>query len=108
MTSPGSTLVDLLADCEAYGIRLLSACDGGFAIDAPQDALTVDLIDRLKAHKAELMALLWPAPETAPALPVATSDAPANPTTPVCRCGSTTWRDVRIHGRRSIRRDCGH
>ena len=25
----------------------------------------------------------------------------------VCRCGSTTWRDVPIHDGQSVRRDCG-
>lgn len=36
----------------------------------------------------------------------AASDAKAKPTKPVCRCGSTVWRDVPIHGGQSIRRDC--
>jgi hypothetical protein len=45
--------------------------------------------------------------EPAPARPVATSDAPAKPTTAGCRCGSTIWRDVPIHGGQSVRRDCG-
>jgi len=31
----------------------------------------------------------------------------AKPTRPVCRCGSTSWRDVPIHGGQSVRRDCG-
>ncbi|MBX3435417.1 MAG: hypothetical protein KF847_19045 [Pirellulales bacterium] len=97
---------DLLAECEAHGIRLTVAGDGGLAIDAPQDALTPDLLGRLKAHKGELLALLRPAPNAAPALPVATRDAPATPTEPVCRCGGTAWRDVPIHGGRSTRRDC--
>lgn len=30
-----------------------------------------------------------------------------NKAKPICRCGSTTWRDVPIHGGRSVRRDCG-
>ncbi|MBI2826536.1 MAG: hypothetical protein HYX69_17835 [Planctomycetia bacterium] len=76
-------------------------------IDAPQDALTPDLLDRLKAHKAALLAMLRPVPEAAPALPVPTRDAPARPVKAVCRCGSTTWQDVPIHGGRSVRRDCG-
>ena len=32
----------------------------------------------------------------------ATAEAPG----PVCRCGSTRFRDVPIHGGRSVRRDC--
>jgi hypothetical protein len=46
---------DLLAECEAHGIRLTLAGDGGLSIDAPQDALTPDLLDRLKAHKADVL-----------------------------------------------------
>ena len=49
------TLANLLADCDARGIRLLLAGDGGLTIDAPQDALTPELIGRLKAHKADLL-----------------------------------------------------
>ncbi len=58
MSDSPSLLANLLADCDAHGIRLLLADDGGLTIDAPQDALTPDLLDRLKAHKAELLTLL--------------------------------------------------
>jgi hypothetical protein len=61
---------DLLAECEAHGIRLTLADDGGLSIDAPQDALTPELLGRLKAHKAELLALIlpgWPADVPIPA-----------------------------------------
>jgi hypothetical protein len=54
-------LDELLADCDARGIRLVPAGDGGLTIDAPKDALTPDLIGRLKSHKAELLAILRPA-----------------------------------------------
>ena len=57
-----SDLAELLADCDAWGIRLHPAGDGGLTIDAPQAALTPDIVARLKAHKAELLALLRPAP----------------------------------------------
>jgi len=107
MTRTPSTLADLLADCDAHGIRLALADGGGLEIDAPQDALTPDLLARLKAHKADLTAMLRPTPEVAPAPTVATGDASVKPTKAVCRCGSTTWRDVPIHGGQSIRRDCG-
>lgn len=56
---------------------------------------------------ADQAARLRPTPEVAPAPPVASTDAPATSAEPVCRCGSTTWRDVPIHGGQSIRRDCG-
>jgi hypothetical protein len=51
-------LTDLLAECEAHGIRLTLAGDGGLAIDAPQNALTPDLLDWLKSHKAELLKVI--------------------------------------------------
>ena len=55
MTGTPSTLADLLAECDTYGIRLIPVGDGSLTIDAPQDALTPDLLARLKAHKAELL-----------------------------------------------------
>ena len=51
---------ELLADCDAHGIRLFAAGDGGLTIDAPQNALTPDLLCRLKAHKGELLSILPP------------------------------------------------
>lgn len=60
------TPIELLAECEAHGIRLTVYGDGGLAIDAPRDAMTPDLLARLKAHKADVLALLRPAPEAAP------------------------------------------
>lgn len=93
MTRTPFILAELLADCEAHGIRLVLAGEGGLTIDAPHDALTSDLLARLRDHKAELLALLWPMPPERPK--------------PVCRCGSTTWRDVPVHRGQSVRRDCG-
>ncbi|HUY88705.1 MAG TPA: hypothetical protein VMV10_08220 [Pirellulales bacterium] len=125
-----SGLAQLLTDCEARGIRLLPAGDGGLTIDAPQGALTAEQIARLKAFKRELLALLRPAADAKPAQsasasdstkvsagrglcenhdlapPAATENPPAERAAAVCRCGATTWRDVPIHGGRSIRRDC--
>ena len=100
-------LVKLLADCDAHGIRLLVAGDGGLTIDAPQDTLTPDLMGRLKGHKAALLTLLRPMPDVAPDPPAATRDAPAKLARAICRCGTTTSHDVPIHGGQSIRRDCG-
>jgi len=99
-------LAELLADCDANRVRLLPAGNGGLTIDAPQGALTPALVSRLKAFKTELLALLRPAPDAAPTPPVATRDAPSQPTKPICRCGSTTWREVPIHDEQSIRQDC--
>jgi hypothetical protein len=100
-----SGLTELLADCDAHGIRLLAADDGDLTIDAPKDALTPDLLHRLKANKSELLGLLRPMSDTAP--PAAIKDTRMNPTKSVCRCGSTTFRDIPIHGGQSVRRDCG-
>lgn len=55
MTGAPSILADLLAECDSHGIRLALADDGGLTIDAPQLALTPDLLDRLKAQKAALL-----------------------------------------------------
>ena len=63
MTRTPSLLADLLADCDAHGIRLALAEGGGLEIDAPQDALTPGLLGRLKAHKADLLVMLRPAAE---------------------------------------------
>lgn len=96
---------DLLLDLGRLGIRLEAGADRLRYF--PRSALTPDLLDRLKAHKAELLAMLRPAPDLAPALPAPASEALAKPTKAVCRCGSTAWRDVPIHRGQSVRRDCG-
>lgn len=48
-------LVGLVAECEARGIRFLPAGDGTLTLDASRGALTPDLVNWLKAHKAELL-----------------------------------------------------
>ena len=55
MTPVPSSLADVLAACHAHGIRLSLAAADGLTIDAPPDALTPELLGRLKAHKAELL-----------------------------------------------------
>lgn len=102
-----SLLAGLLAECDAHGVQLLPVGDGGLTIDGPQEAMTPDLLDRLKAHKADVLAALRSVPDVAPSPPVAEQEAAATPTRPVCRCGSTTWQDVPIHYGQSVRRDCG-
>jgi hypothetical protein len=97
-------LAALLIHCEACGVRLVPTDGGGLTIDAPQAALTPDLLGRLKAHKADLLATLRPVPAIERE-PVLTTKPTAKR---VCRCGSTTWRDVPIHGGQSVRWDCGH
>jgi hypothetical protein len=141
------TPANLLAECEARGIRLSPAGAARLAIDGPARALTPDLIASLKAAKLGLLALLLrPAalaaheddrrvdarPDAAAVWQAALnwlSDDPLFPAhvlegmraaevrwtdmragesclAPACRCGSTTWRDVPIHGGQSLRRDC--
>ncbi len=58
-----SVLVKLVSDCDAKGIRLLPAGEDGLTIDAPKDALTPDLIQRLKDQKGELLTLFRPEAE---------------------------------------------
>jgi hypothetical protein len=113
MTGAPAVLADLLAECEAHGIRLMLAGDG-LEIDAPQDALTPDLLGLLKAHKVDLLATLRPASEAATEDVECDAHRPLKKlkqSKPVCRCGSTTWRDVVLkhppHNGTTIRRDCG-
>lgn len=101
-----SGLAELLDECDAQGIRLIPSGNGGLTIDAPDDALTPGLMARLTTHKADLLAFLRPMPIAFPDTSIAIQDTPAMPSTAVCRCGSTKWRDVPIHGGKSIRRDC--
>jgi hypothetical protein len=95
---------ELLRECGDRGIYLSPTGDGGLAVDAPQAALTPELLARLKVHKTELLAMLWPAAESPKTLlPLAAGDATLKP---LCQCGSTAWLDLPIHGGRSTRRDC--
>ena len=101
---------DLLLDLSRLGIRL--EADGERLRYFPRSVLTPNLLGRLKAHKAELLTMLRPAPSTkpepeiAPHRPVQKLQKPK----PVCRCGSTAWRDVVLrqapHNGTTIRRDC--
>ncbi len=86
----------LLADCAAAGIHLSLAGPSDLAVDAPAGALMPDLVGRLKAVKADLLAMLHRA-----------ATQPAAATAPVCRCGSTITVDIPIHAGESTRRDCG-
>ena len=51
-------LAQLLVDCDACGIRLLPASDGRLTVEGPEDALSPELMDRLKTNKGELLAML--------------------------------------------------
>jgi hypothetical protein len=92
---------ELFSKLARLGIRLKA--EGDRLRFAPRSAVTPDLADRMKAHKAELLAMLRPVSDVALAPPVVTRDAPAKP---ACRCGSTAWHDAPIHCGKSVRRDC--
>lgn len=56
MTGAPSIFAELLRECETHGVQLSTDGDGRLTIDAPQDTLTPDLLGRLKAHKADVLA----------------------------------------------------
>lgn len=86
--SPGGRhqVDDLLAKLAAADVRL-SVRGIRIALDAPNEALTPELIDSIKEHHAALREHL-------------------QLHGPCLRCGSEEHIDVPIHGGRSIRRDC--
>lgn len=63
MSCPILTLAQLLADCDTRGVQLLPAADGRLTINAPEDALTPDLVARLRTHKPDVLAILRSAPD---------------------------------------------
>jgi hypothetical protein len=91
-------VADLMADLARLGIRLEAA--GDRLRYSPREGLAPELLADLRKHKAELLAML------AGEHPEAEPPAPEHQTWR-CRCGSTAWRDVAIHGGQSTRRDCG-
>ena len=129
----GMSAAVLLMDLGRLGIRL--EADGERLRFHPRSALTPDLLDRLKAHKGEVLALLLhasdfdidsapnaePTPESekrthrmppelrgrVEATPDTCPNAASHGEKKICRCGSTTWRGVPIHDGQSVRRDCG-
>jgi hypothetical protein len=117
MIGAPAILTDLLADCDARGIRLFPSEGGGLLIDAPHDTLTPQLLERLKAHKADLLATLRAATKsTIPAVSIhnlglaqrrpTPPPAPPRPMARCERCHSAKYIDVPIHKGQSIRRDC--
>ena len=102
-----TALSTLLADCKARGVDLALSGDDGLVIDGPELELTPSLLARLKANKRELRAaLLGNTHELGNICELGNTLKAGNIRTQICRCGSTTWRDVTIHGGRSVRRDC--
>ena len=111
MSNAPPSLPELLVYCDGRGVRLLPGKDGSLTIDAPRGTLTPELLDQVKPHKAEVLALLrrvdeFDADGAPDAEPAPIIEPGANPNA-VCHCGSTKWRDVSIHDGQSVRRDCG-
>ena len=86
----------LLAEARTAGLTVTGDGDR-LVIRGPRKAEV--LARRLLDEKAAVLAALRPAAE-----------APGHPASvavkAVCRCGSTAWRDLGIHGGQSTRRDC--
>jgi hypothetical protein len=110
MSDAPSPLADLLAECDALGIRLLLANDGALDIDAPRSALSPDLLERLRARRLDILLVLYADQDSVSAdeFPYEWEwlEASGLPPDALCRCGSTTWRDIPIHDGQSVRRDC--
>lgn len=51
-------VLELFAECESLGILLMPDGNGGLGIDAHEDALSSDLLERLKANKTDIIAAL--------------------------------------------------
>lgn len=96
-----SAATELMSECHMRGIRLNVTRDGRVAIDSPKNALSPEILERIRTYKAELIEQLGTKapPEHRGADRTLTAK-------PVCRCGSTKWRDVSIHEGQSTRRDC--
>ena len=103
------TAVDQLMT-ELRGLGVILQADGDRLRFHPRHKVTGNLLDRLREHKPELLGILARREAAPPTPQDAHGDAapgPAPTQRPVCRCGSTTWRDVPIHNGQSTRRDCG-
>jgi hypothetical protein len=97
-------VLELMTDLVRLGIRLET--DGERLRYSPRSAVAAGLADRLRGHKAEIIAILRPIPDVAPVDTESPNESHAEPVKQVCRCGSTTWQDVLIHDGQSTRRDC--
>lgn len=102
------TAAKLLSDLKARGVEFQT--DGDRVRFRPVEWLTPIELDAIRRHKTSILALLRPASpfdrdNSADAEPAPVTDI-VSTGKPVCRCGSTTWRDVAIHDSQSVRRDC--
>ncbi len=92
MTVANPLLTDLLAVCRARGIRLEPGAGDALVLEGPRDALTPDLVERLRAHKADLLAMLRPSPAD-PIRGRRRSERPSTcqPDGRCKRCGRSLW-----------------
>lgn len=81
---------ELLIECAIHGVYLHSDGDGGLMIDAPQGALTSDLVDRLKASKTELLAALKSSTASPPSVATPTTEQP-EPPLPATEASDDSW-----------------
>jgi hypothetical protein len=106
-----STAVQLLVRCKVKDVRLGVVDNDTILVNAPRRALTVELLDQIRALKADLIELLNPSrsssDEERSPMALESRQGTTNKPEPLCRCGGTTWNDVLIHGGQSVRRDCG-
>jgi TubC N-terminal docking domain len=79
----------LLAECAKLNVHLRPTADGQLAIGGPRKALTTNLLERINAHKAELLAALTSASQAPGTQSTAVSTHPYD--RPACwgRMGST-------------------
>lgn len=59
MNTPPSLLAALLVQCNANRIKLSIDTDGSLLIDGPEDAVTPELVERLKASKSDVLPRLF-------------------------------------------------
>lgn len=110
MSATPSPLAALFAECDARGIELCIDADSGLAVDGPEDAVTPDLVERLRTRKTDILLVLYAErnSESVDEFPYEWEwlEAPVPSVGAACLCGSTTWRDIPIHDGQSVRRDC--
>lgn len=100
-------LAELLTDCHVQDIQLRLAEDGELLIDGRKNYLTPVMIERIKAHKAEILAKLRPSCQGAVHSSALARKGRTKFGKCVCQCGSTIWNEILIHEGQSTRRDCG-
>ena len=99
-----SAAKELLAQCAALGVRLIPEDGSRLQIDFPNSGLPPGLIDSLRCHKLQILALLAGASPASPSPSALVQEGTSAHV--ICRCGSSEWIDTPIHNGQSLRRDC--